>query len=159
MSILTTTHPPGFTNPVILRASAALPAAGAWDAVADLIISSSAFADFLTLAFTYTRGGAGGAFDWQLWTSIYAIAGNVPAGAQEWQAPPIYSSGAVVAGADTTSNIQRELITYQATGAAVEVFTFGPTGLRATIERIRVRARESGAVGTPGTLQIAAELV
>lgn len=149
------THPPGYINPVVLRVSAVL--AGAWDAAPTE--SSSAFAEFLTLSFTYTRGGAGGAFDYQLWTSIYSVAANVPAGAQEWQAPAIYASGVVAAGADTQSRDQREYETYEATGAAVESLTIGPIPLRSTIERIRVRARESGAAGTPGTLQITGELV
>lgn len=157
MSILTTTHPPGFANPVILRASAALPAAGAWDAAPTE--TPCAFVDNVTISFTYTRGAAGGAFDWQLETSIYAVAANAPAGASEWVTQAIYAAGAVVAGADTTSLVQRELQSYTSTGAGAEDFAFGPIALDSTIERIRIRARESGVVLTPGTLQITAEMV
>jgi len=157
MSILTATYPPGFENPVVLRASAALAAAGAWDAAPTE--TPCAFVDNLTLSFTYTRGAAGGGFDWQLETSIYAVVGNVPAGAAEWVTQSIYAAGGVVAGADTTSLVQRELQSYTSQGAAAEDFSYGPIELNSTIERIRVRARESGVVGTPGTLQITAEMV
>lgn len=153
--MLQTTHPPGWTNPVILRVSAVLELASAWDVTP--IESSCACAEFITLSFTYTRSGAGSAFDWQLWTSIYAVAGNAPAGAQEWQAPAIYASGAVVAGSDTQSQDQTEYETYQEEGAAVESFTIGPISLRGTFERLRFRARESGTPVAPGTLQVTAE--
>ncbi|MCP4540674.1 MAG: hypothetical protein GY832_26345 [Chloroflexi bacterium] len=146
------THPPGYINSVVLRVSAALNGAGAWDAAP--VESSSAFAQVLTLAFTYTRGGAAGAFDWQLWVSPYSVAANVPAGAQEWESQSVYAGGLLVAGADTQSRVQREYQTYQATGAAVEAFAYMPIVLDGTIERIRVRARESGNLGAPGTLQI-----
>jgi len=149
-------HPRGWTNPVALRASAALAAAGAWDATPTASFSSGA--DHVTLAFTYTRGAAGGAFDWQLEVSPYAIVGNVPAGAAEWITESLYASGGVVGGADTQSRVQREYQTYGSTAAGAEDFVYGPIALHGTIERIRVRARESGVVGTPGTLSIVAEL-
>ena len=136
------------------RASAALEAASAWDPTPTVMVCP--YLSDLTLSFTYTRGAAGGAFDWQLETSPYSVAANVPAGAQEWQNPAIYDSGAVVAGADTQSRDQMEYETYQATGAAVESFAIGPITLNGTFERARVVARESGAAGTPGTLQVEA---
>ena len=157
MSILTTTYPVPWQNPVILRVSAVLLGASAWDVAP--VESFSSYADFLTLAFTYTRGGAAGAFDFQLWTSIYSAVALVPAGGQEWLAPPIYASGAVVAGVDTQSLLQEEYQTYTPIDAAVRSFVIGPIPLRSTIERIRIRARESGNAGAPGTLQIAGELV
>ena len=139
-----------------MRASAALEAAGAWDP-APTEVAVAGF-DSFSLGFTYTRGAAGGAFDWQVEYSLYAVAGNVPAGASEWITESIYAGGVVAAGADTQSRAQREYQTYQATGAAAEDFLFGIIELDHTVERIRVRARESGVVGTPGTLQISATL-
>lgn len=148
-------YPVAWVNPVNLRASAPLPAAGAWDATPTE--QNVAGASAMTLYFTYTRGAAGGAFDWQLWVSPYSVAALAPAGAEEWTAESIYAPGVVAGGADVQARAQREYQTYQATGAAVEAFVFGPIALDG-VERIRVRARESGVVGTPGTLQIAAEL-
>jgi len=136
------------------RASAILLPAGAWDAT-PTVMACPAF-EFVTLSFTYTRGGAAGAFDLQIQTSPYSIAGNVPAGAQEWVTESVYAGGVLAAGADVTSQLQRELETYQATGAAVEAFSYGPIALEGTIERIRIGARESGNVGAPGTLQVEA---
>jgi len=149
-------HPPGWANPVILRASAALAAAGAWDAAPTESFSSGA--QHMTVAFTYTRGAAGGAFDWQLEVSPYAVVGNVPAGASEWITESLYASGGVVGAADTQSRVQREFQTYGSTAAGAEDFVYGPIALHGTIERIRIRARESGVAGTPGTLAISAEL-
>jgi len=144
-----------YLNVQIARVSAILLAAGAWDAT-PLELACPYF-DFVSLAFTYTRGGVAGAFDWQLWTSLYSVAANAPAGAQEWHAPPIYASGAVAAGADTQSLVQDEYLTYTPIDVAVHSFNYGPVPLRGTIERIYVAARESGNAGAPGTLQITAE--
>lgn len=150
------THPTGWVNPVNLRASAALTAAGAWDAAPTE--SSCMNAQNISLAFTYTRGAAGGAFEFQIEVSIYALAGNAPAGASEWVTQSLYEADAVAPGADSTSEVQREMQTYTSQGAAAEDFVFGPLALNGTIERIRVRTRETGVIGTPGTLQVAAEL-
>lgn len=136
------------------RASAVLAAAGAWDAT-PLELACPGF-NSVTLTFTYTRGGAAGAFDWQIQPSPYSVAANVPAGAQEWSVDGIYAAGVVAAGGDTTSLVQRELQSYTALGAAVETFVFGPVELDGTIERIRVPCRESGNLGAPGLLQIQA---
>ena len=148
-------HPRGWQNPVNLRASAALPGAAAWDATPTESFTSGA--RWLNLSFTYTRGAAGGAFDFQIETSVYAVAARAPAGAAEWVTQAIYASGAVVAGADTTSLVQRELESYGSQGAAAEDFNF-QVDLNRTVERVRVRARESGDEGNPGTLQITGEL-
>jgi hypothetical protein len=150
------THPGGWRNPVTLRAPAGLPALGGWDLAP--VESSSAGARHVTLSFTYERGAAGGACDFQIETSIYAIAGNVPIGASEWVTESIYASGAVAAGADTTSLVQREFQRYTSQGAVVEDFSYGPIALNGTIERIRVRARESGDTANPGDLSIVAEM-
>jgi hypothetical protein len=151
-------HPRGWINPVNARASAALAAAGAWDAAP--VEFSVSGAQFATIQFTYTRGGAGGAFDWQLETSIYSVAANVPTGAGEWANQTAYAVGAVATGADTQSLAQQEYATYGSQAAGVETLVIGPIALNATIERMRIPARESadGVVGTPGTLQVSIEL-
>ena len=152
------THPRGWTNPVDARATAALAAAGAWDATPTEFVASGA--QNLTFAFTYTRGAAGGAFDFQIETSLYAVTANAPTGAAEWITVSMLASGAVALGVDTQSRVQRRYETYGSQGAAAEDHAYGPIALKGTIERVRVRARESadGIVATPGTLQISAEL-
>lgn len=148
--------PPGFTNPIIFRASAALPAAGAWDA-APVEVESPGGSE-LTLVFSYTRGAAGGAFDFQIGTSIYSAVSTPPAGAAAWAQESLYQLGVLAAGADAQSRVQMEYQTYQATGAAQEAFVF-TVKLSQSTERVRVRARESGVVGTPGTLQITGRII
>ena len=144
-----------YLNVQIARVSAALEAAGAWDPTPTAMNVNSLFGS-LSLFLTYTRGGVAGAFDFQIQYSPYSIAANVPAGAQEWVTEAIFAAGAVAAGADTTNLVQRDLQSYTATGAAVEMFSYGPIEIDHTVERIRVRARESGNVGAPGTLQLQA---
>jgi len=149
-------YPTGWANPQNVRTSAALPAVGNWDASPTELVS--AYASYLTLHFTYTRLAAGGAFDWQLEVSPYSSAATVPTSASEWVTEAVYASGAVAAGADTQSRVQREYQTYASQGAAAEDFAFGPIHLAGNVERYRVRARESGVIGSPGTLQIAGEM-
>lgn len=150
---VTDPYPKAWTNPVNMRASAALGAAGAWDAAPteQNIFGSQG----LTLSFTYTRGAAGGAFDYQIELSPYSIAALAPAGANEWVTEGIYAAGAVALGVDTQSREQREYQTYGSQGAAAEDYQIDYE-LQAPYERIRIRARESadGVQGTPGTLQV-----
>ena len=156
MSIpLSQAHPVAWQNPVLLRAFAALPAAPAWDATP--IEQNIAFGQEIILTFTYTRLAVGGAFDFQIQTSIYSIAALVPAGMNEWETESLYAAGAVAAGADSQSRIQREYQTYQATLGVAESFSFGPMNINGA-ERIRVFARESGVPGSPGSLGIAMEV-
>lgn len=143
----------GVLTQQIARVAAALPAAGAWTVPTELVVAE---ADTLTIHFNYVRGAVGGAFDWQLQVSAYSIAALVPAGAAEWTAQALYDSGAVAANTDTQSRVQREYITYGGVDANGDGFVYGPIDLAARVERIRIRARESGVVGTPGTLQIEA---
>jgi hypothetical protein len=149
-------HPRGWTNPVVFRASAALTAAGAWDAAPTVSFCDGA--QNISFGFTYTRGAAGGAFEFQIEVSLYSLAGNAPAGASEWITQSLYEAGAVAPGVDATSEVQREQQTYTSQGAAAEDFVFGPLALNGTIERIRVRTRETGVIGTPGTLQVTGEI-
>jgi len=149
-------HPRGWSNPITARASAALAAAGAWDAAPTEFFTSGA--DTMRVHFTYTRGAAGGAFDFQIESSIYAVVGNVPAGAGEWADPSIEAVGGVAAGVDTQNLVQDAYSTFTSQGAAAETFTYGPIQLNGTVERCRISCRESGVVGTPGTLAVVAEL-
>jgi hypothetical protein len=142
-------YPKGWGNPVNMRPTAALGAV--WDATP--VENSIYGAQGVTITFSYTRGAAGGAFDYQVQLSPYSVVGLVPAGAGEWATESIYAAGAVAAGAPTQSREQTEYQTYQATGAAQEVYQIDME-LQAPYERIRIPCRESGVPGTPGDLQI-----
>ena len=126
------------------RVSAVLPAAGAFDA-APLSMPCPGF-DFVTLFFRYERGGAGG--DMQ-----FRIEANPDAAGGIWHQASLYAAGAVASGADSLSNLQQEAIEYGSTAAAIESFVYGPLELRGGVERLRVACAESGAVGTPGTVE------
>jgi len=140
---------PVLANPITVRAAAALPAAGNWDA-APVELAVIGFR-WVLLFFAYTRGAAGGAFDFQMQMSPYpADVGGV----ESWFMQSIYAAGAVAAGVDTQGRIQREYITYASTAAGAEDFVYGPFEINSVVERFRLRARESGVVGTPGTLHV-----
>ncbi len=134
-----------------LRASAVLEAAGAWDPAP--VEVPCVGMEAITFYISYTRGGAAGAVDFQVEYSPYSA--DV-AGVEDWFTMSIYGAAAVGAGADTTSLLQRELITYTPTAALIENFVYGATGLKNTVERLRVRCRESGNAGAPGTAHIVA---
>lgn len=131
----------------VARASAALPAAGAYDA-APTELYCPGFENVL-LSFEYTRGGAAGAFGFKVETSPVS-SGDV------WHQVTLCSSPAVVPGADAASAFQRESTIYTATGAAIEKFVFGPVKLGGAVERIRVSCHETGNVGAPGTVKVTA---
>jgi hypothetical protein len=142
---------PVIDNPVTVRAAAALPAAGGWDATPTEV--ACAGFNWMMLYFTYTQGAAGGAVDFQMHVSPYAA--DI-AGVEDWFYQSVYGAGAVAAGADTTSNVQRELVTYGSTAAGAETFVYGPVILDGTVERLRVRCRESGATANPGDCHVVA---
>lgn len=141
---------PVIENPMTVRASAVLPAAGAWD-VAPVELACAGY-DHLTIYGSYTRGGAAGAVDIQAEASPYAA--NL-GGVQSWFDQSLMSAGVLAAGADVRSREQREYVTYQATGAAIENFVVAVVRV-AGVERIRIRARESGNIAAPGTLHLVA---
>ncbi len=143
---------PYITNPIVFRASAALPAAGAWVSVgaAQPIVAVPQHAT-VTLYASYTRGAAGGAFDFRLVVSPYSA---TVAGVENWFVQSEYSAAVLAAGADSQSRLQREYLTYQSQAAAIENVVYGPVDLGAGVERMYVDCRESGVVGTPGTLHI-----
>lgn len=140
---------PQITNPVTFRARAALAGAGAWDA-APLEIACPQHTR-MTLFIEYVRGAAGGAVDFQWFVSPYSA--NV-AGVEDWFAQSEFAPAVLAVGVDSQSRIQREYVTYLSQGAATETFVFGPIELGAGVERIYIRARESGVVGSPGTCHI-----
>lgn len=148
------THPVAWQNPVNMRATAALPAAGAWDATPTE--QNVAGAGYIMLYFTYQEGDQAGvgAFDWQLQASAYSVAANAPAGALEWTDESMQAVGGVAAGLDTQSRVQAEYQTFAPTSANQEGFIYGPIHLAHDVERVRIPARESGVAGNPGVLQI-----
>ena len=135
------------------RANAALGAAGAWDA-APTEFPVAGMAE-MTAHVTYDEApaGQGGSVDFQIQVSPYAVVAQVPAGGVEWESMSLYQTGAVVGGADSASLLQHEIITFDPTVATAQTIAFGPLALNGA-ERVRIRARESGAVANPGNCQI-----
>jgi hypothetical protein len=143
---------PVIENPVTVRASAALAAAGAWD-TAPTEIACAGF-KWMMLFLSYTRGAAGGAVDFQFESSPYAADSLT---VQSWFNQAIYGAGTIVAGADTKSIVQQEYQTYTSQGATIENFNFGPIRIEG-VERFRLPCKESGVTATPGTAHVVAVL-
>jgi len=140
-------HNPYFLSDLqpIARATAALPAAGAWDATSTVVLTAGM--DHALIACAYQRGAAGGAYEIAVWVSMEASGAN-------WARTTIYDPAAVAINTDATSNIQREGIEYGAVGAGVEAVTYGPLAFNGAVERMMISARETGVAGTPGALGI-----
>jgi hypothetical protein len=103
--------------------------------------------DYATIYCAYTRGAAGGAYEIAIWIS------PVTTGA-DWARTVLYDPAANAINTDTTSSIQREGLEYGATAAGVEAVAYGPVHLAGAVERMYIAARETGVVGTPGSLSI-----
>lgn len=131
----------------IARASAVLPAAGAYDTT-PVVMDASEF-EVVSFYCKYTRGAAGGRVRLKIEVSPESSGSN-------WYQVSTIAIGTVTPGADSVSAIQREAVEYGATGAGAEAFVYGPVGLGRTIHRVRIAAAESGVVGTPGTAEILA---
>lgn len=133
------------------RASAALPAAGAFDAAPTAMPCETASS--VSLFATYTRGGAAGSTRLRVEVSPYAA---TTAGVENWFQLGLYEPDVIVPGSDAASAIQRDAVLYVATGAAAENFVYGPIQLDGTVMRMRVAAAEVGNVGAPGALHLVA---
>jgi hypothetical protein len=140
---------PPLTNPFVFRASAVLLNSPNWDATPLEIACPSQ--GRLMLYFSYTRGEAAGGFDFQLQYSPYSAN---PAVVQSWFPESEFSAAVLAAGVDSQSRVQREYVTYQSQGAAIENFVYGPVDLGATVERVRLVARETGQQAVVGTLHV-----
>lgn len=127
----------------IARASALLPAGGAWDA--SPLVLQCAGLKYVTLYFTYTRGGAGGAFN-------FCIDISPDGSGTNWYQMTQYAPAVLVAGTDSVSNFQRESVTYTAISGNPELVVYGVIELYGTVDRIRIPAREIGNIAAPGTL-------
>ena len=90
--------------------------------------------------------------------SPYYADANAPANTPSWFRTSEYAPAVLAAGVDSASRVQREALTYQATGATQESFVYGAIPLGRTVERVRIACAESGAVGTPGSCAIFAQL-
>ncbi len=153
-------HPVALQNPVTVRAYAALPAAGAWDATPTELACAGFIWVSLYLAYLEDAQGTGGAVDIALHVSPFDADASASAAARAWMQQSLYAPGVLAISVDTQSRFQREYITYGHTAAAAvpENWVYGPLRLADGVERIRIPARESadGDTANPGSLEIIA---
>lgn len=142
-------------NPITFRASAALLAGGAYDAAPTEIPTANLH--YLQFYITYTRGvqSASGIllmhFEWSPYSADVV-------GVQNWFRTPCIACGTVTSKSDTTQSIQRNVVSYGATGAGAENFIYPdiPIAVESAVERIRVACAEGGDTNNPGTVHIVA---
>lgn len=123
------------------RASAALPAAGAYDLAPESLATNN-YNEF-TPMFSYTRGGAAGSVTYKV---------EISNDKTNWYQISEMKSGTLAAGSDTVDLLQRAEITYTATSASAENFT-GPT-FTVAANWFRIVCKESGNAGAPGTVSV-----
>lgn len=148
---------PTYIDKQQMRLELALPAAPLWDSIGDTATPLPLFvggAKSMTITFVYwgNKFAAGAAFDFRLFVSPENPVTN-------WFQTPLYDAGALAAGVDVGSAVQREYITYTATGlAAPELFVYGKIDLGGGVEWIFISSRESGDPNNPGTLRVDIDL-
>ena len=144
---------PVIANPATMRAAAALPAAGAWDAAPTEV--ACAGYEWMRLYFTYTRAEqieAGAvAFRYEI-SPYYADLADV----EDWFQGTFYAPNPLTPCEDICSEVQREFLIYCATSNDAETFISAPIHLAGCVERIRIPCREYGDVDNPGECHIVA---
>lgn len=152
-------HPVAAQNPTVLRAFAALPAAGAWDA--DPTVVACAGFWWCRFFFAYQRGVQAGAgsldYYWQVspWAAAHPDVATADA---EWFDGSAFMAGDMTQCQDIHSAVQNEFITFCSQGAAIETFIGPPIHLAGCVERIRLYCRESpgggGDIANPGSAYV-----
>ena len=142
---------PVIANPATIRAAAALPAAGAWDAAPTEV--ACAGYEWMRLYFTYTRAIDGGAAAYRYEISPYYVD---KAGVEDWFQGTVYAPNPLTPCEDVCSEVQREFLIYCATSDDAEMFISAPIHLAGCVERIRIPCREYGDVDNPGECHIVA---
>lgn len=146
-------HPVAVQNPIEMRAMAALPAAGAWDASPTVVACAGFW--WCRLFFAYQRGeqASDGSLEWYWQVSPWSSA-HADAEAPEWHDGTIYMPGNVTPCQDVHSIVQNEYMEFCSQGAAVETFIGPPIHLAGCVERFRVYCREGNSVGLPGQARV-----
>lgn len=129
-----------------LRASAALPAAGAWDAGASATELRVHDLSQVTLFATYTEGTSGGAVEYRVEVS------PVSSGDDWCPAEEVIDETAVVASGEARIFPVRTASMRLNSTQTAPAHTIDVGGA----ERVRVLAREVGVTGTPGTFRVRA---
>lgn len=145
-------HPSGISNPVTMRAWAALPAANAWDA-APLEIACPTYW-WMRLYFSYQRSEQAvlGTMDYRY--AISPVSADALAPNEAWFYQTLYAAGDVVACTIGQSAVQQEFVSYCSTSAAVETFVSPPIHLGGCIERVRIHCRQAPNQGVPGMAEV-----
>lgn len=121
------------------RASAALPAAGAYDSAPTSVPVQHA--DEVTLYLAYAQGGAGGACALKIDVS--------PDQGTTWHALTVLDSTLTVSTPNATMNAYAQVLQFPA-GSGNYCYTLATGG----VPLLRVRAAETGNTAAPGTLSV-----
>lgn len=138
---------PGVAAAQTARVSAALAAAGAYD-TSPVEMNCQGW-QWVMFFIKYTRGGAGG--DLQFKPEVSPVGSG-----DHWYQVGAAVNGSISSGTDLVNNIQRAEVEYGSTGVAAEKVSYGPIFLGGCADRIRLNCQESGATGTPGTVEVLA---
>ncbi len=145
------TEGPELLEPVIVaRASAVLPAAGAFDS-APTEFAAPGVATMM-LFVEYTEGAATGS------VQIKVEMSHLSSGDEWFQEGLVDFDPTITAGADTDILVQKITRTFESQGATIEKIVIGPIPIERGAERIRIPCAELGVTATPGTTKVTAVL-
>ena len=145
-------HPTGLANPAVVRAWAALPAAGAWDAAPEELPVQGFW--WVRLYFTYQRGLEDVQGELAYYYELSPYATDALANNEAWFHGTIYAPGTQVPCAITHSWVQQEFMTYCATTNDAETFISPPIHLGGCVERFRLFCREDHNLPNPGSAEV-----
>lgn len=129
------------SDPITVRATAALPAAGAYDS-SPTVIDTGNYST-LELRVTYTRGGVGGSCKFMVQIGSDSAQGTF--------FTRTVDDGTINAtGSKSFSNIYQSEKLYTPTGAGAESYTYIIDV--SDVRYVKIPFAEAGAVGTPGTV-------
>jgi len=104
--------------------------------------------EWISFYCSYERGAAGGIVQFFVEYRLAGLTATFPC------QQSALAVGAVAAGADTLSTIQRDNMQYGATAAGAEGWIHGPIILGGSVRDFRITYRETGVPGTPGDFGI-----
>ncbi len=143
-------HPVAVQNPAVIRAFAALPAAGAWDADPTVVACGGFW--WCRFYFVYDAGAEAidPSLEWYYEISPYSSEATVDMAEAEWVKNTVYVPDEIVAWRVTRSDVQQETFIFTPPSLGAETFIGPPIRLAGCIERIRVYCRERGDANNPG---------
>ncbi len=144
-------HPVAVQNPAVMRAFAALPAAGAWDADPAVIECGGFWWCRFYFVYEAAELAVDPSLEWYYDASPYSAGATVDMAEAEWAHGALYVPGDLTPWSEVHSDVQQENIIFAPDTHDEETFIGPPIRLAGCVERIRIVCRERGDANNPGS--------